>query len=101
MFFLLRLIFENSPLSIDGVCVATNIAGVDRKYFKIKLLSLDKAQELLEPDNDGNGTAVAKDDLTEEDIHELRQLRHSYYQQEKKRVREQLKVNLHITKLQC
>ncbi len=36
--FLSRVIFEEPPLTIHGVCVATNIAGVDRHFFKIKLL---------------------------------------------------------------
>ena len=33
-----RVIFEEPPLTIHGVCVATSIAGVDRQFFKIKLL---------------------------------------------------------------
>ena len=33
-----RVIFEDPPLTIHGVCVATSIAGVDRQFFKIKLL---------------------------------------------------------------
>ena len=33
-----RVIFEEPPLTIHGVCVATSIAGVGRHFFKIKLL---------------------------------------------------------------
>ena len=36
--FLTRTIFESPPLSLQAVCVATNVAGVDRKFFNIKLL---------------------------------------------------------------
>ena len=36
--FFARVIFEEPPLTIHGVCVATSIAGVGRHFFKIKLL---------------------------------------------------------------
>ena len=42
---LTRTIFESPPLSLQAVCVATNVAGVDRKFFNIKLLR--KADKLL------------------------------------------------------
>ena len=42
---LTRTIFESPPLSLQAVCVATNVAGVDRKFFNIKLLR--KADQLL------------------------------------------------------
>ena len=35
---MLRVIFEEPPRTIQGVCVATNVAGVDRQLFKIKFL---------------------------------------------------------------
>ena len=42
---LTRTIFESPPLSLQAVCVATNVAGVDRKFFNIKLLR--KADKLF------------------------------------------------------
>ena len=86
-----RLIFEEIPLTIEGVCVATNVAGVERKYFKIKLLSLDRTNEILE--NSVNEEQLDEhSDLTSDEIDEIRVLRHDFVTREKKRIREQQKV---------
>ena len=76
--------------------MATNIAGTLKKYFTIKLLSLETTRILLHEDYDPvekKNTVYDESDnlLTELDLEEIRQLRHQYDIKENKRIREQLK----------
>ena len=91
------LIFEKSPLTIDGVCIATNIAGEEKKYFKIQLLSHEKSSELIEGSGDTDEVNIKNIN-----IEEIRKLRNSYHKMEKRRVFDQLKVTklklpIHLT----
>ena len=88
-----RMIFEEKPLTISGLCMATNVAGTLKKYFTIKLLSLETTRILLNEDYNivKKKNTVNDDMLTELDLEEIRHLRHQYDIKENKRIREQLK----------
>ena len=85
-----HIIFEQSPLTIDGVCIATNIAGEEKKYFKIRLLSHQRSTKLIESGESGDDDDENMENI---DIEELRQLRHSFDRKAWKRLLQQLKVN--------
>ena len=92
-----RLIFEQQPLTISGLCIATNVAGTLRKHFTIKLLSLEKTRKLLQEnykpvERNYTGSDNYNNILTELDLEEIKHLRHQYDIKENKRIREQLKV---------
>merc|ERR1711892_1034150 len=92
-----RLIFEDPPDTIEGVCMATTIEGSQSKLFKIKLLSQITTNILLSNksfrnkvfgDLIGNDTVDAEDyHMVEFNVERIRQLRQANEEKERKRVR--------------
>ena len=97
-----RLIFEDPPDTIEGVCVATTIEGSRSKLFKIRLLSQITTNILLSNKTfrrkvlgelGGNDTFDGEDyEVVEFNVERIRQLREANEEKERKRVRERDKV---------
>ena len=93
-----RLVFEDPPNTIEGVCIAENPQGSRSQQFKVKLLSTVTTNILLSNKSFrkklfGNDSFEEADyEMVEFNVERIRELREANEEKERKRVRERDKV---------